>query len=73
MLRTDHGLADRCAANGLCYAREHFSFHQMMESKLWINAELSALLKASMPVGSGSAGRAGCSCGGRRVTQVTTD
>lgn len=37
---TDRALAERCAANGLRYAREHFAFDQMMESKLRIDAEV---------------------------------
>ena len=33
-------LAARCAANGLQYAREHFSFDRMMERKLRVDASL---------------------------------
>jgi len=30
----DPNLAAHCAANGLCYAAEHFSFDEMMKAKL---------------------------------------
>jgi glycosyltransferase involved in cell wall biosynthesis len=36
----DRVLAERCAANGLAYAREHFSFDRMMEAKLRIDSEV---------------------------------
>ena len=35
---SDQTLAANCAANGLRYAREHFSFDRMMESKVKIDA-----------------------------------
>ncbi|HEY6204784.1 MAG TPA: glycosyltransferase family 4 protein [Chthoniobacterales bacterium] len=37
---SDRELAARCAANALAYAREHFSFDRMMESKIKIDAAL---------------------------------
>jgi len=37
---SDQKLAARCAANGLHYAREHFSFDRMMEAKLQVDASL---------------------------------
>jgi glycosyltransferase involved in cell wall biosynthesis len=37
---SDGALAERCAANGLRYAREHFSFDQMMQAKLRIDRDL---------------------------------
>jgi hypothetical protein len=33
-------LAGQCAANGLRYAREHFSFDRMMEAKIQVDASL---------------------------------
>ena len=44
---SDQELAAHCAANGLRYAREHFSFDRMMEAKLQIDASLSRTRKAS--------------------------
>ena len=38
----DPALAARCAANGLSYARRHFSFDRMMEAKAKIDAALVA-------------------------------
>jgi glycosyltransferase involved in cell wall biosynthesis len=38
---SDQKLAAYCAANGLHYAREHFSFDRMMQMKLQVDASLS--------------------------------
>src|SRR5207302_2590007 len=47
---SDQKLAAHCAANGLGYAREHFSFDRMMEMKLEVDASLSRTRKArSLP------------------------
>ena len=37
---SDQKLAARCAANGLRYASEHFSFDDMMEAKFQVDASL---------------------------------
>jgi len=37
---SDQKLATRCAANGLRYATEHFSFDDMMEAKFQVDASL---------------------------------
>ncbi len=37
---SDQKLAAHCGANGLRYAREHFSFDRMMEAKLQVDASL---------------------------------
>jgi glycosyltransferase involved in cell wall biosynthesis len=42
----DPKLAAQCAANGLQYAREHFSFDRMMEIKLRVDASLCRHRKA---------------------------
>src|SRR5438128_10225587 len=47
---SDQKLAAHCAANGLRYANEHFSFDRMMEMKLEVDASLSRTRKArSLP------------------------
>ncbi len=38
----DPELAQRCATNGLAYAREHFSFDRMMQEKLRVDEEIVA-------------------------------
>src|SRR5712691_3047323 len=38
---SDPSLAERCAANGLQYAREHFCFNRMMEAKLDVDLALA--------------------------------
>jgi glycosyltransferase involved in cell wall biosynthesis len=43
---SDQKLAGHCAANGLHYAREHFSFDRMMEAKLQVDASLCKTRKA---------------------------
>ena len=43
---SDRKLAADCAANGLRYAREHFSFDHMMQIKLQVDASLSRTRKA---------------------------
>lgn len=43
---SDQKLAAQCAANGLRYARQHFSFDRMMEMKLEVDASLSRTRKA---------------------------
>ena len=43
---SDQKLAAHCAANGLHYAREHFSFDRMMEAKLQVDASLRKTRKA---------------------------
>jgi glycosyltransferase involved in cell wall biosynthesis len=43
---SDQKLAAHCAANGLRYAREHFSFDRMMQMKLQVDASLSRTPKA---------------------------
>jgi glycosyltransferase involved in cell wall biosynthesis len=50
---SDQKLAAQCAANGLRYAREHFSFDRMMEAKLQVDASLIKTRKTesvSLPV-----------------------
>jgi len=37
---SDPSLAERCAANGLRYAREHFCFDRMMRAKLDVDLAL---------------------------------
>jgi hypothetical protein len=37
---SDPNLAERCAANGLRYAREHFCFDRMMRAKLHVDLAL---------------------------------
>jgi glycosyltransferase involved in cell wall biosynthesis len=37
---SDPNLAERCAANGLRYAREHFCFDRMMRAKLDVDLAL---------------------------------
>jgi glycosyltransferase involved in cell wall biosynthesis len=39
---SDPNLAERCAANGLRYAREHFCFDRMMRAKLDVDLALIA-------------------------------
>jgi glycosyltransferase involved in cell wall biosynthesis len=51
---SDQKLAAYCAANGLHYAREHFSFDRMMQMKLQVDASLSRTPKAR-PIPSSSA------------------
>jgi hypothetical protein len=50
MLRflSEPNLASQCAAEGLRYAREHFSFDRMMESKIKIDAALVGSRAASI-------------------------
>jgi hypothetical protein len=43
---SDQKLAAHCAANGLRYAREHFSFDRMMQAKLHLDASLSRTRQA---------------------------
>jgi glycosyltransferase involved in cell wall biosynthesis len=43
---SDQKLAARCAANGLRYASEHFSFDDMMEAKFQVDASLIGTEKA---------------------------
>ena len=45
---SDQKLAAYCAANGLHYAREHFSFDRMMQMKLQVDASLSRTPKARL-------------------------
>jgi glycosyltransferase involved in cell wall biosynthesis len=52
---SDRKLAAHCAANGLRYAREHFSFDRMMQMKLEVDASLSRTRKAK-PTPSSNAG-----------------
>jgi hypothetical protein len=51
---SDQKLAAHCAANGLRYAREHFSFDRMMQMKLEVDASLSRTRKAK-PIPSSNA------------------
>ena len=51
---SDQKLAAHCAASGLCYAREHFSFDRMMQMKLEVDASLSRTRKAK-PIPSSNA------------------
>jgi glycosyltransferase involved in cell wall biosynthesis len=44
---SDQKLAAQCAANGLRYAREHFSFDRMMQMKLQVDASLNRTRKAT--------------------------
>jgi glycosyltransferase involved in cell wall biosynthesis len=47
---SDPKLAAHCAANGLRYANEHFSFDRMMEAKLQVDASLIRRVRAkSLP------------------------
>jgi glycosyltransferase involved in cell wall biosynthesis len=57
---SDPTLATQCAVEGLRYAREHFSFDQMMESKIKIDTALTAPPKQSDSIidGQPSSGRA---------------
>jgi glycosyltransferase involved in cell wall biosynthesis len=57
---SDPTLATQCAVEGLRYAREHFSFDQMMESKIKIDTALTALPEQSDSIidGQSSSGRA---------------
>jgi glycosyltransferase involved in cell wall biosynthesis len=48
-LLSDPALAAKCAANALTYAREHFSFDRMMESKIKIDAALVDAGKTDSP------------------------
>jgi len=43
---SDENLAERCAANGLRYAREHFGFDRMMRAKLDVDLALVEASKA---------------------------
>jgi hypothetical protein len=43
---SDQKLAAHCAANGLRYAREHFSFDRMIQTKFQVDASLSRTRKA---------------------------
>jgi glycosyltransferase involved in cell wall biosynthesis len=50
---SDQKLAAHCAANGLRYAREHFSFDRMMEAKIQVDASLIKARKTkslSLPI-----------------------
>ena len=53
---TDPSLAAKCAANGLRYAREHFSFDRMMESKVKIDAALVGPAIGNIPEFNGASG-----------------
>jgi glycosyltransferase involved in cell wall biosynthesis len=53
----DPKLAAHCAANGLRYATEHFSFDKMMEAKLRADLALNRANAESNPVSSGSVER----------------
>jgi glycosyltransferase involved in cell wall biosynthesis len=53
---SDEKLAAHCAANGLHYANEHFSFDRMMEAKLQVDASLIRTGKAKpLPCPNGAA------------------
>jgi glycosyltransferase involved in cell wall biosynthesis len=51
---SDRKLAAHCAANGLRYATEHFSFDKMMEAKLRADFALSRTNAESNPASAGS-------------------
>jgi glycosyltransferase involved in cell wall biosynthesis len=53
----DPNLAAHCAANGLRYATEHFSFDKMMEAKLRADFALSRTNAESNPTSAGSVER----------------
>jgi glycosyltransferase involved in cell wall biosynthesis len=53
----DPKLASHCAANGLRYATEHFSFDKMMEAKLRADFALSRTNAESNPASAGSIDR----------------
>jgi glycosyltransferase involved in cell wall biosynthesis len=53
----DPKLAAHCAANGLSYATEHFSFDKMMEAKLRADFALSRTNAESNPTSAGSVER----------------
>jgi glycosyltransferase involved in cell wall biosynthesis len=50
----DPKLAAHCAANGLRYATEHFSFDKMMEAKLRADFALNRTNAGSNPISAGS-------------------
>ena len=54
---SDRKLAAHCAANGLRYASEHFSFNKMMEAKLRADFALSRTNAESNPASAGSIDR----------------
>ncbi len=54
---SDRKLAAHCAANGLRYATEHFSFDKMMEAKLRADFALSRTNAESNPASAGSIDR----------------
>jgi glycosyltransferase involved in cell wall biosynthesis len=69
---SDEKLAGRCAANGLRYAREHFCFDRMMQSKL--NVDLALGRRGSQPLVSGLNGAASAALPPVRTAElVSTD